>query len=76
MTKTKTLLAALALSGAFFGGAVAPAFAGPDVNTTVGLVLADGNPAPGLAVHGFDVVAYHTEGKPVLGSAKFGSQLS
>jgi len=42
----------------------------------VGLVLADGNPAPGLAVHGFDVVAYHTEGKPVLGSAKFGSQLS
>lgn len=71
MTKTKTLLAALAVSSAVFGGAVAPAYAGPDVNTTAGLVLADGKPAPGLAVHGYDVVAYQTEGKPVRGDAKF-----
>lgn len=71
MTNTKTLLAVLAMSSAIFGGAAAPAFAGPDVNTTAGLVLADGKPAPGLAVHGYDVVAYHTDGKPVRGDAQF-----
>lgn len=48
-----------------------PAFAGPEVNTTLGGVLVDGKPAPGLAVRGFDVVAYHTLGKPMQGSAKF-----
>ena len=71
MTKTKALLAALVLSSAFFGGAGSPAFASPDVNTTAGLVLADGKPAPGLAVHGYDVVAYQTEGQPVRGDAQF-----
>lgn len=71
MTKTKALLAVLAVSSAVFGGAAAPAVAGPDVNTTAGLVLADGKPAPGLAVHGYDVVAYHAEGKPVRGTAQF-----
>lgn len=71
MTKIKNLLGALALSSAILGGAGTPAFAGPDVNTTAGLVLADGKPAPGLAVHGFDVVAYQSEGKPVRGNAQF-----
>jgi YHS domain-containing protein len=52
-------------------GFSAPAFAGPEVNTATGAVIVDGDPAPGLAVHGFDVVAYFTEGKPVQGDAKF-----
>jgi len=34
-------------------------------------VIVDGDPAPGLAVHGFDVVAYFNEAKPVQGDAKF-----
>lgn len=71
MTNTKVLLAALALSSAVIVGAVVPASAGADVNTATGLVLANGKPAPGLAVHGYDVVAYHTAGKPVRGDAKF-----
>lgn len=52
-------------------GLAAPAFAGPEVNTATGAVLVEGKPAPGLAVHGFDVVAYFTEGKPVQGDANF-----
>ena len=48
-----------------------PAIAGPEVNTSTGIVLAAGEPAPGLAVHGFDVVAYFTEQKPVQGDARF-----
>jgi len=48
-----------------------PAFAGVEVNTAPGDVLVDGKPAPGLGVHGFDVVAYHTQAKPVQGDAKF-----
>lgn len=52
-------------------GLAAPAFAGPEVNTATGAVVVAGKPAPGLAVHGFDVVAYFTEGKPVQGDAKF-----
>jgi YHS domain-containing protein len=47
------------------------AMAGPEVNASPGAVLVDGKPAPGLAAHGYDVVAYFTDGKPVLGSAKF-----
>ncbi len=51
--------------------ATAPALAGPEVNTAPGLVLVDGKPAPGLAVHGHDVVAYFTKGKPIRGEARF-----
>jgi len=40
-------------------------------NTTPGGVLVDGKPAPGLAVHGHDVVAFFTDGKPMLGDARF-----
>jgi YHS domain-containing protein len=52
-------------------GFAAPAFAGPEVNTATGAVLVAGKPAPGLAVHGFDVVAYFTEGTPAQGDANF-----
>ena len=66
--KVSALLgAALATLVAF----TAPAVAGPEVNTALGGVLVDGKPAPGLAVHGFDVIAYHTEGRPAQGLAKF-----
>ncbi len=65
MKPTRTLLAAVALSGALFG-ATAPAFAVNEINTSPGLTTAG---AP-LAVHGYDPVAYFTEGKPVLGSSK------
>jgi YHS domain-containing protein len=51
--------------------ATAPAFAGPEVNTSTGAVLVAGKPAPGLAVHGFDVVAYFTKANPVQGDARF-----
>ena len=49
----------------------APALAGPEVNTATGAVLVGGKPAPGLAVHGYDVVAFFTDSKPVQGDAKF-----
>lgn len=41
--------------------------AGVDVNTTQGLTLA----GPGLALRGYDPVAYFTEGKPVIGTATY-----
>ena len=67
-----TTLAALAFAGLLSAGA--PAFAGPEVNTSTGIVIADGKPASGLAVHGYDVVAYFTAGKPVKGDSKFAAQ--
>jgi YHS domain-containing protein len=48
-----------------------PAFAGDAVNITSGAVLVEGKPAPGLAAHGYDVVAYFTQSKPVKGDAKY-----
>lgn len=71
MKNTMALLSLLAISGGVVGVTTAPALAGPEVNTTTGLVLADGKPAPGLAVHGYDVVAYHAQGQAVPGMAKF-----
>jgi YHS domain-containing protein len=41
--------------------------AGADVNTTHGLTLA----GPGLALRGYDPVAYFTAGKPVIGTATY-----
>lgn len=67
-TSVKT---SIALAVAAVLGMAGPAFAGPEINTTVGIVTADGKPAKGLAVHGYDVVSYFTEGKPVKGDAKF-----
>lgn len=49
----------------------APAFAGPEVNTTIGLAAIDGKPAGPLAVHGFDVVAYQTEKRAVEGDVSY-----
>lgn len=71
MNTAKNLLAALAVSSAIFGAAMSPAFAGPEVNTTTGAVLVDGKPAPGLAIHGYDPVAYFTEKKAIIGDHKF-----
>jgi YHS domain-containing protein len=67
MKTHKTLLATLALSSALFGAALSPAYAVNEVNTAPGLTTAG---AP-LALHGFDPVAYFTEGKPAVGNSKF-----
>ncbi len=49
----------------------APAWAAPEVNVSAGSVLVDGKVAPGLAVHGHDVVAYFQDGMPTPGDARF-----
>ena len=66
--KNKTLIA-LGVIGALLSAT--PAMAGPEVNTATGAVIVDGKPAPGLAAHGFDVVAYFKQSKPVQGNANF-----
>ena len=43
---------------------IGSAQAADDVNVSTGVTLA----GPGLAAHGYDVVAYFTDGKPVIGS--------
>jgi YHS domain-containing protein len=55
----KRLFVALAVAGALAAGAAVPSAiaAGLDVNATI----------TGLALRGFDPVAYFTDGKPVLG---------
>lgn len=40
------------------------------INRAPGGVLVDGKPAPGLAVHGHDVVSFFIAGKPTLGDAR------
>lgn len=40
-------------------------------NITSGKVLVDGKPAPGLAVHGYDVVAYFNAAAPTIGEEQF-----
>ncbi len=62
-------LASIALASLVM--ATSPALAGPEVNTSTGIVLVAGKPAPGLAVHGFDVVAYFNKAKPTQGDAQF-----
>jgi len=71
MNFTRSVLLIAATLCALSIGALNPAYAGPEVNTTTGAVLVDGKPAPGLAIHGYDAVAYFTEGKPQIGDAKF-----
>lgn len=70
-TTMKTKVHALLVAAALSAVAISPALAGPEVNTSTGVVLADGKPAPGLAVRGYDVVAYFTDGKPVKGDSRF-----
>lgn len=60
MTTIRTLIRKL------FGHSPA-AVAGVDVNTTQGLTLA----GPGLALRGYDPVAYFAAGKPVIGTATY-----
>ena len=43
------------------------AHAGPETNVSSGFTLK----GPGLAVHGYDVVAYFTKGEPTIGRAKY-----
>lgn len=62
MTTSKLLMAGL-LSAALMG-AMAPAQAADELNVVPGLSIAG---AP-LALHGYDPVAYFTEGKPVRDS--------
>ncbi len=52
-------------------GLASPAIAAPEVNITPGGVLVDGKPGPGLAVHGYDPVAYFKQGKPVIGNPDY-----
>lgn len=56
----------LATSLVLVAGLSVPALAGVETNTSGGLTV-QGAP---LAVHGYDTVAYFTEGRPVVGSAK------
>lgn len=62
-------VACLAVAGLL--ATASPVFAGPEVNTAPGAVLVSGKPAPGLAAHGFDVIAYFVQGEPVQGNAKY-----
>jgi len=71
------MLRKILLSLGLFAGLISvmgtPVFAGKQVNTASGGVLVDGKPAPGLALHGYDPVAYFKQNKPVQGVAGFAS---
>lgn len=56
---TLATVASMSIAGA--------AMAGTEVNTSRGLTVS----GPGLAVHGYDVVAYFTQNEPVRGRAKY-----
>ena len=60
-------LIALAAVVTLMVGLSTVALAGVDVNTTRGLTLA----GRGLALRGYDPVAYFTAGKPVMGQARY-----
>ena len=65
MKIVRNLTAALAvIAGLFAAGA---AIAGTETNISSGLTVK----GPGLAVHGYDVVAYFTKGQPTIGRAKY-----
>jgi hypothetical protein len=65
MTGWTRSLGALALLAAI--GAPSAALAADEVNVSTGATLA----GPGLAAHGYDVVAYFEQGRPTLGSDRF-----
>lgn len=67
MSKSKTLAIAASLSLAVLGGLPSDAFAVAEINVAPGRTLN----GPGVAVHGYDPVAYFTEQKPAQGSAEF-----
>jgi YHS domain-containing protein len=65
MKIARNLLAALAVASGLFAASVA--MAGTETNVSSGLTAK----GPGLAVHGYDVVAYFTEARPTRGRAKY-----
>ena len=66
MHNTKTLALAAAAAAVLTGPAAGDALAGFEVNVAPGKTLA----GPGIAVHGYDPVAYFTDQRPVQGSAE------
>ncbi len=64
MTILRNLVATLAVISSLF--AASAAIAGTETNVSSGLTAK----GPGLAVHGYDVVAYFTEARPTFGRAK------
>ncbi len=67
MNKPKTLVIAATMSVALMGGLASDAYAVAEVNVAPGKTLK----GPGVAVHGYDPVAYFTEQRPVQGAAEF-----
>ena len=66
---TTSLAKGLLVSAAMVAGSAVvsvPAFAADEVNVSRGATI----PGPGLAVHGYDVVSYHTAGAPQIGDAE------
>ena len=61
----RALVAAFAVIAGLL--AASAAIAGTETNVSSGLTAK----GPGLAVHGYDVVAYFTDGQPMLGRAKY-----
>ncbi len=60
-------LSSLFLAAALAGAVTGSALAADEVNVSRGATLS----GPGLAVHGYDVVAYFKSGTPTLGSDRF-----
>lgn len=67
MSKFKTLAISAAMALAVLGGVASEAFAAAEINVAPGRTLK----GPGVAVHGYDPVAYFTKQRPVQGSAEF-----
>ena len=66
MSKFTVFAIAAATTVAVLGGAASNALAVAEINVAPGKTLK----GPGVAVHGYDPVAYFTEGKPVQGTAE------
>lgn len=67
MISLKPFTLAFALAAAAFAAVPTSAFAVAEVNVAPGKTVL----GPGVAVHGFDPVAYFTQGEPVQGLAKY-----
>lgn len=66
MKNSTKLAVAVAVAALVAGFAASDALAGYEINVAPGKTLA----GPGIAVHGYDPVAYFTEQRPVQGSAE------
>lgn len=67
MSKLKTLVLAVVGALALVGSAGSAALAVAEINITPGHTLK----GPGIALHGYDPVAFFTKSAPVLGSAEY-----